>query len=68
MPLFKDSEVGVVYGNVIVFNEKLNTKKIHSNGILENVCHAIKIALDLKINKKVIERTIPSMSFEGRFQ
>ena len=46
---------------------KLNTKSIHSNGLLENVCHAIKIALDLKINKKVIERTIPDISFEGRF-
>ena len=47
---------------------KLNTKNIHSNGLLENLCHAIKIALDLKINKKVIERTIPKISFEGRFQ
>ena len=47
---------------------KLNTKNIHSNGLLENVCHAIKIALDLKINKKIIERTIPKISFEGRFQ
>jgi len=47
---------------------KLNTKNIHSNGLLENLCHAIKIALDLKINKKVIERTIPNISFEGRFQ
>ena len=47
---------------------KLNTKNIHSKGLLENLCHAIKIALDLKIDKKVIERTIPSISFEGRFQ
>ena len=47
---------------------KLNTKNIHSNGLFENVCHAIKIALDLKIDKKVIERTIPNISFEGRFQ
>jgi len=47
---------------------KLIAKNIHSNGLLENVCHAIKIALDLKINKKVIERTIPNISFEGRFQ
>jgi len=47
---------------------KLNTKNIHSNGLLENLCHAILIALDLKINKKVIERTIPNISFEGRFQ
>ena len=47
---------------------KINTKNIHSKGLLENLCHAIKIALDLKINKKVIERTIPIISFEGRFQ
>ena len=36
--------------------------------MLENLCHAIKIALDLKINKKIIEKTIPKISFEGRFQ
>ena len=36
--------------------------------MFENLCHAIKIALDLKINRKVIERTIPSIFFEGRFQ
>jgi dihydrofolate synthase/folylpolyglutamate synthase len=47
---------------------KLKTKKIHSKGLLENLCHAIKIALDLKIDKKIIERTISSISFEGRFQ
>ncbi len=47
---------------------KLNTKNIHSKGLLENLCHAIKIALDLKIDRKVIERTISSISFEGRFQ
>ena len=47
---------------------KLNTKNIHSKGLLENLCHAIKIALDLKINKKVIERTVPNISFEGRSQ
>ena len=47
---------------------KLNTKNVHSKGLLENLCHAIKIALDLKIDKKVIDRTIPKISFEGRFQ
>jgi folylpolyglutamate synthase/dihydropteroate synthase len=47
---------------------KLNTKNIYSKGLLENLCHSIKIALDLKIDMKVIERTIPSISFEGRFQ
>ena len=47
---------------------KLITKNIHSKGLLENLCHAIKISLDLKIDKKIIEKTIPSISFEGRFQ
>jgi folylpolyglutamate synthase/dihydropteroate synthase len=35
---------------------------------LENLCHAIKISLDLKIDKKIIKKTIPSILFEGRFQ
>ena len=47
---------------------KLSTKTIHSKGLLENLGHAIKIALDLKISKKIIEKTIPKISFEGRFQ
>ena len=47
---------------------KLNNKNVHSKGLLENLCHAIKIALDLKIDRKVIDKTIPSISFEGRFQ
>ena len=47
---------------------KLNTKNIFSKGLLENLCHAIKIALDLKIDKKIIDKTIPKISFEGRFQ
>ena len=47
---------------------RLNNKDVHSKGLLENLCHAIKIALDLKIEKKVIDKTIPRISFEGRFQ
>ena len=46
----------------------LNSKNIHSKGLLENLCHAIKIALDLKIDKKVIKKTIPKITFDGRFQ
>ena len=45
---------------------KLNTRYIHSKGLLENLCLAIKIALDLKINKKIIARTIPKIKFEAR--
>ena len=47
---------------------KINTKNIHSMGLFNNLCHAIKIALDLKIEKKIIEKTIPKITFEGRFQ
>ena len=47
---------------------KLNTLNIHSKGLLENLCHAIRISLDLKIDKKIIKKTIPKISFEGRFQ
>ena len=35
--------------------------------MFENVSHAIKIALDLKISKKVIEKTLPTLKFPGRF-
>ncbi len=45
---------------------KLNTKNIKSIGLLENLCMAIKVALDLKINKKIIQKTIPRIFFEGR--
>ena len=45
---------------------KLNTKYIHSKGLLENLCFAIKIALDLKIDKSIIEKTIPKIKFEAR--
>ena len=46
---------------------KLNAKNVHSLGMFQNVAHAIKIALDLKISKKIIEKTIPSLAFPGRF-
>ena len=45
---------------------KLNTKYIHSKGLLENLCLAIKIAVDLKIDKKIIAKTIPRIKFEAR--
>jgi dihydrofolate synthase/folylpolyglutamate synthase len=46
---------------------KLNTRNVHSVGMFQNISHAIKIALDLKISKKIIEKTIPSLTFPGRF-
>jgi dihydrofolate synthase / folylpolyglutamate synthase len=47
---------------------KLNTKYIHSSGLLENLCLAIKIALDLKIEKKIIIKTIPKIKFQARLE
>mgnify|MGYP001159619058 CR=1 len=47
---------------------KLNTKNVYSKGMFENVCLAIKIALDLNISKKIIQKTLPLLKFEGRFQ
>ena len=45
---------------------KLNTKYIHSKGLLQNLCLAIKVALDLNIDKKVITKTIPKIKFQAR--
>ena len=50
------------------FKIKLNTKNVYSKGMFENVCLAIKVALDLNIDKKVIQKVLPFLSFEGRFQ
>ena len=50
------------------FKIKLETKNVHSKGMFENVCLAIKVALDLNIGKKIIQKTLPLLSFEGRFQ
>ena len=36
--------------------------------MFENVCLAIKVALDLNIKKKIIQKTLPLLNFEGRFQ
>ena len=60
-------------GNFYFYKEKsiiikLNTKYIHSKGLLDNLCLAIKIALDLGVNKKVIIETIPKIRFEARIQ
>ncbi len=50
------------------FKIKLNTKNVYSRGMFENICLAIKVALDLNIDKKVIQKALPFLSFEGRFQ
>ncbi len=45
---------------------KLKSKYIHSKGLLENLCLAIKIALDLKIPRSKIEKTIPKIKYLAR--
>ena len=47
---------------------KLNSKNVYSKGMFENICLAIKVAIDLNIDKKTIQKTLPKLSFEGRFQ
>ena len=46
----------------------LNTKLIHSDALIDNLCLAIKVALDLGIKKKTISKTLPQIKFEGRVQ
>ena len=53
---YKDKKIKIV----------LKNKYIHSKGLLENLCLAIKIALELKIDKKVIIKTIPKIKFQAR--
>jgi len=47
---------------------KLNSKRIHSDGLWENVGLAIKVALDFGVNPKVIKKIVPDIQFEGRVQ
>ena len=46
----------------------IKTKNIKSIGLLNNIAMAVKIALDLGINKKVISKALPKLKFEGRIQ
>ena len=46
----------------------LKSKKILSDGLWNNVGLAIKVARDLKISKKNIQKAIPKLEFEGRLQ
>ena len=47
---------------------KINTKLIHSKGLLDNLGLAIKVALDLGIKKNIILRSIPKIKLEARIQ
>jgi dihydrofolate synthase / folylpolyglutamate synthase len=45
---------------------KLKTNYIKSKGLVENLAMAIKISLDLGIDKSIIVKTIPKIKYEGR--
>ena len=47
-----------------MFKIKLNTKNVHSKGMFENVCLGIKVALDLNIDKKTIQKKAMVKFFE----
>ena len=44
------------------------SKTIHSEGLINNLGLAIKVALDFGVPKKIIIKTIPKIQFEGRVQ
>jgi dihydrofolate synthase/folylpolyglutamate synthase len=44
------------------------SKTIHSEGLINNIALAIKVALDFGVPKKIIIETIPKIQFEGRVQ
>ncbi len=46
----------------------LKTKNVNSKGLFDNIAMAMKIALDIGINKKIISKALPKIKFEGRIQ
>ena len=79
--LKKNPSEKIVYGSWKIINKKskkyykdrenliyLNSKYINSDALWENVGLAIKLALDLGIDTKIIKKTIPKIQFEGRVQ
>ncbi len=46
----------------------IRSKYIHSNGLIDNLGLAIKVALDFKIKPSIIKKTIPKIIYEGRMQ
>ena len=46
----------------------IQTNHIHSEGLINNLGLAIKVALDFGVPKKIITNTIPKIQFEGRLQ
>ena len=44
------------------------SKTVHSEGLINNIALAIKVALDFGVPKDTITKTIPKIQFEGRVQ
>jgi dihydrofolate synthase/folylpolyglutamate synthase len=44
------------------------SKNIHSEGLIDNLALALKVALDFGVPKQTIIKTIPQIQFEGRIQ
>ena len=60
-------------GNYYLYKDRKNSipiksKNIHSEGLINNVALAIKVALDFGVPKRTIIKTIPKIQFEGRVQ
>ena len=61
---------------LILANEKVDSTTDYligpetalTDGLWENVGLAIKVALDLGVNIKIIKKTLPKIKFEGRVQ
>ena len=49
-------------------NIPIASKTIHSEGLINNLALAIKVALDFGVPRKTIIKTIPAIQFEGRVQ
>ena len=46
----------------------IKTNNVKSEGLFNNIAMAIKIALDMGINKRIISKALPKLKFEGRIQ
>ena len=79
--LEKNSSEKIMYGSWKIINKNkkryykdkknlisLSSKYINSDGLWENVGLAIKVALDLGVDSKIIKKTLPKIRFEGRVQ
>lgn len=59
--------------NTYLYKDKINSipiksRYIHSDGLINNLGLAIKVALDLGIKSSVIRKTISNINYEGRMQ